>query len=160
MTDQTLGAHTHGDQTEDDPGTAMRLLRRGASGAAVIVTALSFACLATGLWDDNLRVWNLGLTGLIVTVLTGGIAVGAYVGELIDRGRLRDREQLAELQEQFTELRGQLTDLRDRIGDILHRLSDVEAGERAIAGAMRDMSEPADEPDELDERRRSGGRQS
>jgi hypothetical protein len=147
MTYHELIAHTHRDQYEDDPGTAMRIMRRGASGAAVVIAAFGFACLGAGLWEDSVQLWNLGLTTLGLAGMAGIVAAGAYIGELVDRGRRADREHFAEVHEHIGEF-------RDCLAEILRRLSELEAGERAIAGAVRKMSDPADELGQ----RRGGGR--
>lgn len=149
MTHHDISAHTHCDQPFNDPGTTMRYMRYTAAGTAVIIATLSLAALVAGLWEENVRVWNLALAGLIIAVLSGAVAAAAYVGELVERGRRGDRNQLLDLHEQNAELRDQLV-------EILGRLAALEAGERAIADAVCSIS--AEPSDELHGRRLGGGR--
>jgi hypothetical protein len=133
MIEHTVSAHTHCDRVQDDPLTALHVMRRTAQGISVVLSALSAGALAAGLWEDSLQVWNLGLTLLGIAAMAGIVSAITYVGELVIRTQ-RDLDA------------GQC--------EISARLDALEAGERALAGAMRKMSDPADELGQ----RREGGR--
>lgn len=138
MTDHTLSAHTHGDD-EVDARTVARVVRHTTVGLAVTLAILALIALGLGLAHDTPEAFMLGCTVLVCSGFVGAVSLAAYMVELIMKGQsdICDKmEQSAEDHEEFRQ-----------------RFAALEAGGRAIAGAVRTISDP---PDELNERRRGG----
>ncbi|WUI02053.1 hypothetical protein OHR68_09685 [Spirillospora sp. NBC_00431] len=150
MINEDLSVHTHGDR---DPAPILHTTRYVSTGLgmALLVIGVILLTAGVGAGHEGLRVMTAGLTLIGLAGMCGVVAVGASIGEQIDR---RDTARVCALGEEFSALAedvGALSrEIRSLASAIDSRLKAVEAGERSIAGALKGLPGP---PDELGPRR-------
>jgi hypothetical protein len=105
MIDTMTGAHTYG----DDDSTVFRVLRRVTIGFAAALLTIGLCLLAAGLALDEVRLWNLGCTFLVISAGCGAIVACLYIAER----------------------------LLGILNAVMRRLDAVEAGERLIVDAVQ-----------------------
>jgi hypothetical protein len=106
MIDSMSGAHTDGDE---DDSAILRVLRRITIGFAAGLLVVGLCLLGAGLALDDVRLWNLGCTFMVIAAGCGAITACLYIAERLLRVLLV----------------------------VMRRLDDVEAGERLIAEAVQ-----------------------
>jgi hypothetical protein len=131
----SMGAHGR----DEDPITVLRVLRRTVLTVMLAFVVIGVSLLAVGLAQGDMRMWNLGCTTLILSIVGGGIVIAVlYCAELGMRSIQQAREEGQETQ----------AEVRENTA----RLNALEATERAIADAIRPDDDGDD--DELGRRRR------
>jgi hypothetical protein len=127
MINHEMSAHTYSDDRPgDDPLTALRVIRRGTTVVTVTLLALGIIGLGISLIVADMQMWHLGLTVLALGAVSSVTAVGAYIGELVVRQQRADH-RCSDAQHEY----------------LSHRMDALEAGDRAIAGAICSMPDGA-----------------